>query len=279
MAASRQNSAAHRHVGADAFHSDSATINEVVASAPMRLAVGGGIDSSRHTLCKASPAFGLRNWAGVVGLLGIRHDSNCYSHGSPANDRALIAGLIGGPGANDTSDRLMKHFGNLRSLMQSDLSELTAVTGTEHDARKLKSVAALAQRLGEDPETLSDSDSLLQYLKISMGSCRTETFRVLFLDTQNALLSDEVMWQGSPRSLQIHPQEVLRRALVLDASSLIVAHNHPSNTAVPSPADISATKELLKQARVLGLTLHDHLVITLRHIHSMRIERTIDPWE
>jgi DNA repair protein RadC len=143
----------------------------------------------------------------------------------------------------------------------------------------LPSAAALSQRLGDDPDLIADSGCLFRYLKNDLGLRRAETFRVLFLDTQNALLSDEIMWQGSPRSLHIHPTEVMRRALVLDASSLIVAHNHPSQRAIPSPADIASTRELLAQARALGLYLHDHLIVSQRHIFSMRTERTIDPWE
>ena len=108
---------------------------------------------------------------------------------------------------------------------------------------------------------LSSWADLLAYCRANISYERTEQFRVLFLDTKNALVADEQLSAGTVDHTPVYPREVLKRALALDAKSLILVHNHPSGDPTPSRADIQVTKDLVTAARTVGVGVHDHLVI------------------
>lgn len=111
-----------------------------------------------------------------------------------------------------------------------------------------------------------------------MGHLRIENLRVMFLDAHNRLILDETMWRGTIDEVIIHPREVLKRALELDASAFILAHNHPSGILSPSDNDLALTREMLSAAATLGITFHDHLIVTAGGVVSLRLEKFIDPW-
>lgn len=136
------------------------------------------------------------------------------------------------------------------------------------------------RRLPSDIEVidLGSSDAVFSYLAPDMINRRVETFRVLFLDTHNTLIADETMWTGSVCNVQVHPREVLRRALELDSSALILAHNHPSFSHDPSRADIDITMRIISCAASLDIVVHDHLIFSRCGYHSMRMHKSIDPW-
>ena len=108
---------------------------------------------------------------------------------------------------------------------------------------------------------LSKATDVIEYLIVAMARLPVEEVRVLFLDSKNRLISDEVVSRGSISEAPIYPREILKRALALDASALILAHNHPSGDPSPSDGDIEATSRLLKAAKELGLVVHDHIIV------------------
>ena len=103
--------------------------------------------------------------------------------------------------------------------------------------------------------------ALLDYLTIDMAHLTVERVRVLYLDTKNRLIRDEHVTDGSIDEASIHPREVIRRALDLGASALILVHNHPSGNPEPSRADIHITNQIAEAGRLLGIMVHDHVII------------------
>lgn len=110
-------------------------------------------------------------------------------------------------------------------------------------------------------EPLGQGPALIDFLRASMAWLDREIVRVLFLDTGNRLIRDEIMAVGSSRSAPVHHQEILRRALVLDAAALLLVHNHPAGDPSPSAADRRATRKLAAGAATLGIAFHDHLIV------------------
>ena len=129
----------------------------------------------------------------------------------------------------------------------------------------LKVVDATSQRSLRDAvidrPLLSSWQALLGYCKVSMQHIKTEQFRILFLDRKNVMMADELHQSGTVDHTPVYPREVVRRALDLRASALIMVHNHPSGDPTPSPADIETTERVIAAAKPLGITVHDHIVI------------------
>jgi DNA repair protein RadC len=118
-------------------------------------------------------------------------------------------------------------------------------------------------------------DRLIDYLMAGMGHERTEQFRVLFLDTRNRLIADEVQGRGTVNHTPAYPREVVRRALELHATAVILAHNHPSGEVSPSREDIMLTKDIAKAAAALGIAVHDHIIIGRGKWLSFQAERLL----
>jgi len=119
---------------------------------------------------------------------------------------------------------------------------------------------ALQKRLEARP-LLSDEAALIDYLTFTMAHRHAEVVRLLFLDTRNRLIRDEVLGLGSVGSVALHPREPVRRALELAATAIILVHNHPSGDPTPSRADVAATRRLAAAAALMDIRLHDHLII------------------
>lgn len=117
---------------------------------------------------------------------------------------------------------------------------------------------------------ISSWQALLDYCHTAMSHRETEHFRVLFLDRKNTLIADEELGRGTVDHVPVYPREVLRRALELNASALILVHNHPSGDPTPSAADISMTEQIQTAAQALSVTLHDHLIIGKSRESSFR---------
>ena len=136
---------------------------------------------------------------------------------------------------------------------------------TEIGAAQLKAVEAAAVRLARERvmqrEVISSWQKLIDYCRAAMAENKVEQFRLLFLDRKNNLIADELQQQGTVDHTPVYPREVVKRALELGASALILVHNHPSGDPTPSKADIEMTREIQKAAALLGVTVHDHLVI------------------
>ncbi len=161
---------------------------------------------------------------------------------------------------------LLKTFGDFNCVLSAPALRLAEVKGVgEAVITELKIVEAAAHRLARarvlQKPILSSWKALLDYCQTSMAHRSTEQFRVLFLDRKNTLIADEALGKGTVDHVPVYPREVVKRALELEASALILLHNHPSGDPTPSQADIDMTYEIQSAAEVLGLTLHDHLVI------------------
>ena len=161
---------------------------------------------------------------------------------------------------------LINRFGSFAAVLAAPQRELFDVSGLgEHSVSALKLVHAAALRLARaeiiDRPVLNQWGLLIDYLTAVMARERIEQFRVLFLDTRNRLLADEAQARGTVNHTPVYPREVIKRALELQATALILVHNHPSGDPTPSPDDIAMTREVDAAARALGVTLHDHIII------------------
>ncbi len=171
---------------------------------------------------------------------------------------------------------LIARFGSFANAIAAPLAELRQVEGVKDaGAAALKTVQAAALRLARaellDRPLLDSWDRLLAYLQASLGRARVEEVHVLFLDARNRLLADEVQGRGTVNHTPVYPREVVKRALELQATALILVHNHPSGDPTPSRADIEMTAEIRTAAAVLGIVVHDHLVIgNGRHLSFRR---------
>ena len=161
---------------------------------------------------------------------------------------------------------LVKRFGSLAGALNADARTLALHPGMgETSAAALKIVAVAARRLARtvlrEQPVLGSWQALIDYLTIDMAHLTVERVRVLFLNTQNMLIHDEHVGDGSIDEAAIHPREVIRRALDLGATALIIVHNHPSGSPQPSRADIQVTNRIAEAGRLLGIVVHDHVII------------------
>jgi len=161
---------------------------------------------------------------------------------------------------------LLKRFGSFAEVIAAPRARLLEIPGVgESVANQLKIVEAAAQRLAKTKvlgrPALSSWSALLDYCTAAMARSETEEFRVLFLDRKNHLIADEVQNRGTVDHTPVYPREIIKRALELGASSIILVHNHPSGDPTPSKADIAMTREIAGAAKALSIAIHDHLVI------------------
>jgi DNA repair protein RadC len=119
-------------------------------------------------------------------------------------------------------------------------------------------------------QVISSWDALIDYCHTVMSHRETEHFRVLFLDRKNTLIADEEQARGTVDHVPVYPREVVKRALELNASALILVHNHPSGDPTPSSSDIAMTAQIRAAAEALGITLHDHIIVGRSQEQSFR---------
>lgn len=161
---------------------------------------------------------------------------------------------------------LLTRFGSFANAITAPVPDIAAVDGMgDAAAASLKIVQAAALRLVRaevaGKPVLTNWDALMGYLNAAMARDRVEKFCVLFLDNRNRLLADEVLSRGTVAHTPVYPREVVKRALELHASALILAHNHPSGDPSPSADDIAMTRQIVEAARALSITVHDHVVV------------------
>ncbi|QKV17790.1 RadC family protein [Oricola thermophila] len=161
---------------------------------------------------------------------------------------------------------LVDRFGSFGAVLGADPKRLMEVPGVkEQVATDLKIVAAAAQRMLKTEiirrEVLSSWDAVIAYCNATMAHEVREQFRILFLDRKNALIADEVQQVGTVDHTPVYPREVMRRALELAATAIILVHNHPSGDPTPSRADIDMTKRIAEAGVPLNVTVHDHIII------------------
>ncbi|WP_417519972.1 RadC family protein [Minwuia sp.] len=161
---------------------------------------------------------------------------------------------------------LINRFKDFSHVIKATPERLAEVPGIGEAAiASLKMLDAAAVRLTRDRvmnrEVLSSWQSLIDYCRASLAYEKTEAFHVLYLDRKNVLIADDAQQHGTVDHTPVYPREVVKRALQLEASAMIMVHNHPSGDPTPSHADIEMTKQVRDAAKAVGVVLHDHLVI------------------
>ncbi|MDQ0469460.1 RadC family protein [Labrys wisconsinensis] len=161
---------------------------------------------------------------------------------------------------------LIARFGSFAEVLAARPERLMEVEGIgEGAALDLKIVEAAARRLAKGAVNqralLSSWSAVIEHCRLSMAFAEQELFRVLFLDKRNGLIADEVQQTGTVDHTPVYPREVVKRALELSATALVLVHSHPSGDPTPSQADIAMTRAIADIAKPLGIALHDHIVV------------------
>ncbi len=161
---------------------------------------------------------------------------------------------------------LIATFGSFAEVISAPVVRLAQVKGLGDTAvTELKLVQAAASRLlrGEVKKrpVLSSWSSVLDYCRTAQAFADREQFRVLFLDKRNQLIADELQQVGTVDHTQVYPREVVKRALELSATAIILVHNHPSGDPTPSAADVQMTQQITAVAQPLGISVHDHIIV------------------
>jgi DNA repair protein RadC len=161
---------------------------------------------------------------------------------------------------------LLKKFGAFAEVVHAPEARLREVEGIGDAAiHQLKLIAAAATRVARGEvarrATLSSWNEVIDYCRVAMAFADKEQFRILFLDKRNQLIADEVQQRGTVDHTPVYPREVIKRALELSATAIILVHNHPSGDPSPSQADITMTRAIVDIAKPLGIAVHDHIIV------------------
>ena len=161
---------------------------------------------------------------------------------------------------------LIERFGSFADVISAKPERLREIKGVgDSVVAELKLVQFAALRLTQADvlhrEALSSWSALIDYCKASMAYNDKELFRILFLDRKNKIIADEVQQEGTVDHTPVYPREVIKRALELSATAIILVHNHPSGDPTPSRADIDMTKQIIEASEKLSITVHDHVII------------------
>jgi DNA repair protein RadC len=170
---------------------------------------------------------------------------------------------------------LLTRFGSLGAITTASVEDLRTVPGVgEQAALDLKLLGEVTLRVGRETirkrTVIGSWSALLAYVKVALANEPREQFRVLFLDNKNQLILDEIQNRGTVDHAPVYAREVMRRALELSASSVILVHNHPSGDPTPSGADITMTREVVDAGRALKISVHDHLVVGREGVASFK---------
>jgi DNA repair protein RadC len=226
---------------------------------------------------------------GEAPLLGWRVDDSetaakphYHGHRGRLRERLLAGGadalpdyellemvLLGGHARRDMkplAKALLAKFGGFNDVIAAPPARLKEVDGVGDSViASLKVVHAAANRFARGEvkrrPALSSWSAVLDYCRTAQAFADVEQFRILFLDKRNQLIADEVQQRGTVDHTPVYPREVVKRALELSATAVILVHNHPSGDPTPSRADIEMTKAIVEVARPLGISVHDHLII------------------
>jgi DNA repair protein RadC len=170
---------------------------------------------------------------------------------------------------------LLKKFGSFAEVIHAPEALLREVDGVgDRTITELKLIAAAASRMAKGQlqrrALLSSWNDVIDYCRTTMAFADKEQFRILFLDKRNQLISDEVQQTGTVDHTPVYPREVIKRALELSATALILVHNHPSGDPTPSQADIQMTRAIIDIAAPLGIAVHDHIIVGKNGHASLR---------
>ncbi len=193
-------------------------------------------------------------------------------------DRSVLAQLIASVAPDKAitlSAALLDEFGSIGRILSESEEALRRILGSQDAVINLLMATEkllMAQLRSELPKKLvsATDERLIRYLQGSMGSLAVETMRVLFLDNGNRLLSDQEFGNGTPGKIIVQPRSILKRALELNASAVILIHNHPAGDVKPSQSDIKFTMSIRTLCRELEIKLHDHIIIAGNNWSSFR---------
>ena len=171
--------------------------------------------------------------------------------------------------------QLIAHYGSMSALFTADAESLIRQKGLgPKSAAAIKIVQAAALRMLSEPvrelPILASWQSLLDYLRADMAHLTIERVRVLYLNSKNMLIRDEIASEGSLDQAAIYTREIIRRSIDLGAAAIILVHNHPSGDSAPSRQDINMTREIADAGKKLGIAVHDHVIVGKDGISSMR---------
>jgi DNA repair protein RadC len=178
----------------------------------------------------------------------------------------VLFGAIPRRDTKDLAKRLLERFGSFAEVINAPPERLKEIKGVgDTVVTHLKLIRAAALRLMRDSimqrPVLASWASVLEYCRAAMGFEAREQFRILFLDKKNRLIADEVQQQGTVDHTPVYIREVVKRALELSSSAIILVHNHPSGDPTPSRADIDMTRQIVDAAKPLGIAIHDHIIV------------------
>ena len=161
---------------------------------------------------------------------------------------------------------MLARFGSFAEVLAAAPARLSEISGVgEATITDLKLVVASAQRLARievmHRPVLSSWSAIIDYCRTEMAFEAKEQFRILFLDKSNTLIAAEVQQRGTVDHTPVYPREIIKRALELSSTAIILVHNHPSGDPTPSNADLRMTREIIEIARPLGIVVHDHVII------------------
>lgn len=170
---------------------------------------------------------------------------------------------------------LIARFGSLAGVLHAGVDDLAAVDGvSENVATAIKTVRAAGLRMMKQDmaakPVLNAWQRLLDYLSASMANEAREHFRVLFLNKKNELIADEIQGSGTVDHTPAYPREIMKRALEVGATAIILVHNHPSGDSTPSKPDVDMTRQIIAAAAPFGIIVHDHLIVSRSGVSSFK---------
>lgn len=199
-------------------------------------------------------------------------DARLRAAGPVALDDTEALQLISGASAGEVVT-LLEEFGSLPEVLAAPRAALARHVSPDQSAR-LALVRDLARRLLERPlrtrSVLSGWAPVADYLRTVLQGLPREQFRVLFLDSGDRLIRDEVLGEGTVDHIAVYPREVMRRALELNAAAVVLVHNHPGGLDVPSPSDVESTRQVIEAGRALRIAVHDHYLVADQKVVSFR---------
>lgn len=181
------------------------------------------------------------------------------------NTGEILAAVIGGPKQIEISHTLLSHYGDIRSIHKASLTEMTELDGvTKNIAVRIKAAFNLGFRLQSPPDARPSINSPADGAALVMADMmllEKEQLRVLSIDRRNRLLSNVRVYEGSANSAQVRIGELFKDPIARHASSILVAHNHPSGDPTPSPDDVAVTRAIVQAGKLLDIEVLDHLII------------------
>ena len=175
---------------------------------------------------------------------------------------------------------LLAKYNDIGSILAADYDNLKEFPGINNSAMTLfKLIKETSVRIAKESiinkSVISSWENVIEYLRTSMGYSPIEIFRVIYLNKNNIIISDETLQEGTVDQVNIYPREILKRSIILDATAIILVHNHPSGKAKPSISDIELTNNISTILAPLNIVIHDHVIITNNKYYSFKSEGII----